>query len=74
MASCCGRRWRGLRAFHSTRAVMSALTSNVCGNSFWPGTLWTLVPWATTALAGAPAAVSTTKARYALAATPGPSS
>ena len=51
--------------------VMSALVSNVCGSSFWPGTLCTLVPAGTTALAGEPSAVSTPKARYALAATPG---
>jgi len=47
------------------------MVSNVCGFSFWPGMLKTLVPMSTVALPGAPGAVSTVNAKKALAATLG---
>ena len=34
----------GLISFHSNRAVMSAVVSNVCGSSFCPGTVFAGVP------------------------------
>jgi hypothetical protein len=74
ISNVCGSLCLGFSAFHAARVWICSMVSKVCGLSFWPGMLSTLMPRSTTASPGAPGALSTVKARKAEAATPGLSS
>ena len=54
---------RGRSRFHSGRATSFSTVSNVCGFSFGPGTLCTLVPISMIGAAGAPFPLSTSNTR-----------
>ncbi len=63
----------GSNEFHSGRASMCSIVSNVCGCSPGPGRLCTFVPGAIVTCVGVPSAVSSSNARYAHAAAQGAS-